>query len=109
MNMCGKTAWFIGSLENEEVEESLAEKGYVIKKFKSDKSSVLSLSDDQPDMIIFSEDCMHKDSLFFTITKFFPNTLVVSIGSTQPQPTDHAALEASMDRLIESLRGISQA
>ena len=109
MNVCGKTAWLIGSLENMDVEESLAERGYVIKKFKSDKSSVFSGLDDQPDMVIFSEDCMHKDSLFFTITKFFPNTLVISIGSTQPQPTDPVALEASMDRLIDSLRGIGPA
>ncbi|HEY3402976.1 MAG TPA: hypothetical protein VGK59_06300 [Ohtaekwangia sp.] len=109
MNAFGKTAWLIGTLEDSDVMESLVEKGYALKKFRADESPAISFSDDQPDMIIFSEDCLHKDSLFFTITKFFPNTLAVSIGSTQPQPTDDTALEASMDRLIESLRSITKA
>ena len=108
MNTCGKTAWLIGPLENLSVEQDLAEKGYTLKKFSSEKASVFSLSDDHPDMVIFAEDILHKDSLFFKLSDFFPGTLVVSIGSTEPRETNDATLEASMERLIESLKGITQ-
>jgi len=109
MNKCGKTAWLIGSHENPNVEEDLVEKGYTLRKFNTGKEGESLLYDDQPDMIIFSEDILHKDSLFYKVNDFFPGTIVVSIGSTQPQETDDDALAISMERLINSLKGITQA
>lgn len=86
-------------------ERDLVEKGYTIRKMET--GNVPCLYDEIPDMIIFSEELLSENSLFFKFNQFFPDAIALSIGTgimaERVKETQH---EASMDRLINEIKGI---
>ena len=89
----------------EERERDLQAKGYAIQRIQSGISP--RLYDEVPDMVIYSEELLSENSLFFKINQFFPDTVAMSIGTgTNTHGVQESRLNASMNKLIEEIKGI---
>lgn len=89
----------------EERERDLRAKGYAIQRIQSGKSP--RLYDEVPDMVIYAEELLSENSLFFKINQFFPDTVAMSIGTGRnTHRNEENRSNTSMNKLIENIRAI---
>lgn len=89
----------------EERERDLQAKGYAIQRIQSGIRP--RLYDEVPDMVIYAEELLSENSLFFKINQFFPDTVALSIGTgSATHDVQESRLNASMNKLIEDIKAI---
>ncbi|MBT1685640.1 hypothetical protein [Dawidia soli] len=87
METVTKTVWLVGKkLQNQDIKSNLEMEGYVVRGFHTEE---FSLTDDQPDLIIFSEAEIKGFEILVRLRNFYPGATVMSVP------------EAQIDRMIE--------
>ncbi|MFZ6013557.1 MAG: hypothetical protein ACOYXT_24665 [Bacteroidota bacterium] len=109
-----KVAWLIGdSLRNTDIETKLRKRGYLTINFYPNCYALQA--DEQPNLIIFSEDHRRTDASMIKFKEFFPTAIVISL--VQPPPAEHAVstqplpenFQHSLARLILAIQRIEDA
>ncbi|MCD9014477.1 hypothetical protein [Parachryseolinea silvisoli] len=81
METVTKTVWLVGKkLQNQDIQENLEMEGYVVRGFHDDK---FSLTDDQPDLVIFSEAEIKGFEILVKLRNFYPATTIMSVPEAQ--------------------------
>lgn len=88
----------------EERERELRVKGYIIQKIQPGGRP--KFYDEAPDMVIYAEELLNEYSLFFTINKFFPDTVAISIGTGIGTDDPENLTNSSVNKLVQDIRMI---
>jgi hypothetical protein len=95
METVTKTVWLVGKkLQNQDIKENLEMEGYVVRGFHEDK---FSLTDDQPDLVIFSEAEIKAFEILVRLRNFYPATTIMSVPEAQIEKMIQKAPEKGRD------------
>jgi hypothetical protein len=121
METVTKTVWLVGKkLQNQDIKSNLEMEGYVVRGFHTEE---FSLTDDQPDLVIFSEAELKGFEILVRLRNFYPATTIMSVPEAQIEkmiarapekgnPTNKVPesgpndFQESVNRLINSIRKI---
>lgn len=121
METVTKTVWLVGKkLQNQDIKSNLETEGYVVRGFHTEE---FSLTDDQPDLVIFSEAELKGFEILVRLRNFYPATTIMSVPEAQIEKmiakapekgdptnkvpeTGHNDFQESVNRLIDSIRKI---
>lgn len=91
METATKTVWLVGSkLQNQDIKSNLESEGYEVRGFHSGE---FSLTDDQPDLVIFSEAEIKGFEILVRLRNFYPAATIMSVPEAQIEKMIQTASE----------------